>query len=47
MLVQEENILITKNGCERLTSRTPKNIPIIKRSELLGELIKSKIFLLF
>ena len=30
MLVQEENILITKNGCERLTSRTPKNIPIIK-----------------
>ena len=29
MLVHEENILITKNGHERLTSRTPKNIPII------------------
>tara|TARA_Y100000741_G_scaffold362443_1_gene348235 strand:- start:415 stop:1569 length:1155 start_codon:yes stop_codon:yes gene_type:complete len=30
MIVQEENILITKNGFERLTSRTPKNIPLIK-----------------
>ena len=30
MIVQEENILITKNGFERLTSRTPKIIPIIK-----------------
>jgi len=30
MLVHEENILITNNGCERLTSRTPKSIPIIK-----------------
>ena len=29
MVVQEENILITKNGFERLTSRTPKTIPII------------------
>ena len=29
MLVQEENILITKNGFERLTTRSPKNIPII------------------
>ena len=29
MLVHEENILITKNGYERLTSRTPENIPII------------------
>lgn len=29
MLVHEENILITKNGFERLTSRTPKSIPII------------------
>ena len=29
MIVQEENILITKNGFERLTTRTPKNIPII------------------
>lgn len=29
MLVQEENILITKNGYERLTTRTPKKIPII------------------
>ena len=29
MLVQEENILITKNGFEILTSRTPKKIPII------------------
>jgi Xaa-Pro aminopeptidase len=29
MLVHEENLLITKNGCERLTSRTPQNIPII------------------
>ena len=29
MLVHEENILITKNGYELLTSRTPKNIPII------------------
>jgi len=29
MLVHEENILITNNGCERLTTRTPKKIPII------------------
>jgi len=29
MLVHEENILITKNGFERLSSRTPKTIPII------------------
>jgi len=29
MLVHEENILITNNGYERLTSRTPKNMPII------------------
>lgn len=29
MIVHEENILITKNGFERLTTRTPKNIPII------------------
>ena len=29
MLVHEENILITKNGYERLTTRTPKTIPII------------------
>tara|TARA_B100001123_G_scaffold187221_1_gene214023 strand:+ start:79 stop:1230 length:1152 start_codon:yes stop_codon:yes gene_type:complete len=29
MLVQEENILITKNGFERLTTRTPKSIPKI------------------
>ena len=29
MLVIEENILITENGFERLTSPTPKNIPII------------------
>jgi len=29
MLVLEENILITSNGHERLTSRTPKTIPII------------------
>ena len=29
MLVHEENILITNNGFERLTSRTPKKIPII------------------
>jgi Xaa-Pro dipeptidase len=29
MLVHEENILITSKGCERLTSRTPKKIPII------------------
>ena len=29
MLVHEENILITNKGNERLTSRTPKNIPII------------------
>jgi len=29
MLVQEENILITNNGFERLTSRTPKKMPII------------------
>ena len=29
MLVQEENILITNNGFERLTSRTPQKIPII------------------
>ena len=29
MLVHEENILITNNGYERLTSRTPKAIPII------------------
>ena len=29
MIVQEENILITKDGFERLTSRTPKKIPII------------------
>ncbi len=29
MLVHEENILIKKNGYELLTSRTPKNIPII------------------
>ena len=29
MLVQEENILITNDGFERLTSRTPKKIPII------------------
>jgi len=30
MLVHEENILITSNGHERLTSRTPQTIPIIK-----------------
>ena len=29
MLVHEENILITSKGYERLTSRTPKKIPII------------------
>ena len=29
MIVHEENILITNNGFERLTSRTPINIPII------------------
>ena len=29
MLVHEENILITQKGYERLTSRTPKKIPII------------------
>ena len=29
MLVHEENILITKNGHERLTTRTPKTIPLI------------------
>ena len=29
MIVHEENILITKEGFQRLTSRTPKNIPII------------------
>ena len=29
MLVIEENILITENGFERLTSRTPKSIPKI------------------
>jgi len=29
MLVHEENKLITKNGYERLTSRTLENIPII------------------
>jgi len=29
MLVHEENILITKDGFERLTSRAPKSIPII------------------
>ena len=29
MLVQEENILITNNGFERLTTRTPREIPII------------------
>ena len=29
MLVHEENILITNNGFERLTSRTPQKIPII------------------
>ena len=30
MLVHEEDILITKNGYERLTTRTPKSIPIIE-----------------
>ena len=29
MIVQEENILVTKNGFELLTSRTPEKIPII------------------
>ena len=29
MIVHEENILITKNGCELLTTRTPKSLPII------------------
>ncbi len=29
MLVQEENILVTKNSFKRLTSRTPKEMPII------------------
>ena len=29
MLVHEENILVTENSFERLTSRTPKEIPII------------------
>ena len=29
MLVIEENILITKNGYELLSSRTPKHLPII------------------
>ena len=30
MLVHEENILITKNGFELLTTRTSKSIPNIK-----------------
>ena len=29
MIVQEENILVTKNGFELLTSRTPEIIQII------------------
>ena len=29
MIVHEENILVTKNGFELLTSRTPEKIPII------------------
>ena len=29
MIVHEENILITKNGCELLSTRTPKSLPII------------------
>ena len=29
ILVQEEDLLITKNGFERLTTRTPIEIPII------------------
>ena len=29
MIVHEENILITENGYELLSSLTPKNIPII------------------
>ena len=29
MIVHEENILITENGCELLTTRTPKSLPII------------------
>ena len=29
MLVHEENIVITQNGYERLTTRTPRKIPII------------------
>ncbi len=29
MIVHEENILITENGCELLTTRTPKSFPII------------------
>ena len=31
MLVHEENILVTSNGYERLTTRTPKQIPIISK----------------
>jgi Xaa-Pro aminopeptidase len=30
MLVHEEDILITEEGCDRLTSRTPEMMPIIK-----------------
>ena len=29
MIVHEENILITENGCELLSTRTPKSLPII------------------
>ena len=29
MIVHEENILITEKGCELLSTRTPKSLPII------------------
>ncbi len=29
MLVQEENILITEDGCKLLSTRTPEKLPII------------------
>ena len=29
MLVHEENVLITENGYRLLTSRTPKQLPIV------------------
>ena len=39
LMVHEENILVTKDGPQLLTTRAPKELPIIKL--LISELLKN------